>query len=66
MHQDLANRYAALWESSDSLPDVFEYLRQHADAPALERLEVLLRDQERRWTTAQPLKVSEIPDTHLF
>ena len=59
MYLNLAESYAALWESSDSPPDVFGYLRQHMDASAQAKLVVLLRDQERRWRTDQPLRVED-------
>ena len=56
---ELADQYAALWESSDSPPDVFAYLEQQSEASIQEKLAVLLQDQRRRWKTDQPLKVED-------
>ena len=55
----LADDYAALWESNDSAPDVFAYLEQHSEASVPEKLAVLIRDQQCRWQTDQPLKVED-------
>lgn len=59
MHDGLAARFAALWESVDSPPDVFAFLQQHADVSSADKLSVLLRDQEQRWQTDQPLQVED-------
>jgi len=62
----LADRYAALWESSDSPPNVFVYLERHSEAPIQDKLATLLHDQQHRWRTDQPLAVedylSNLPD----
>ena len=40
----LAQQYVALWESSDSPPDVFAFLEQHSGSDATEKFAVLLQD----------------------
>ncbi len=66
MHLALANELAALWESNGSPPDVFSFLEQHADSTIQQKLELLLKDQQYRWQTDQPLKVerylARLPD----
>ena len=47
----LANQYEALYESSDSPPDVFAFLEQHPAASVQDKLAVVLSDQQRRWKT---------------
>ncbi len=57
MQPEVAKQFAALWESSDSPPDVFTFLQQHQGSDAADILAVLLQDQRHRWQTDQPLKV---------
>lgn len=59
MHVALAARFAALWESSDSPPDVFAFLQENAGVSSSDKLHVLLIDQEQRWQTDQPLPVED-------
>ena len=59
MPQDIAQQLEALWESSDSPPDVFEFLQQHNGTAGDEVLAVLLTDQNRRWKTEAPHKVED-------
>ena len=59
MPQDLAKQFGALWESSDSPPDIFAFLEQHNGSDATDKLAVLLQDQQHRWKTDQPLKVED-------
>jgi hypothetical protein len=46
MPQDLAKQFGALWESSDSPPDLFAFLEQHSGSDATDKLAVLLQDQQ--------------------
>ncbi|MDA1166238.1 MAG: SUMF1/EgtB/PvdO family nonheme iron enzyme, partial [Planctomycetota bacterium] len=55
----LHQQFEALWESSDSPPDVFSFFQQHNGAADEDVLAVLLADQNLRWITDQPLKVEE-------
>ncbi len=61
-----ATQFEALWESSNSPPDVFEFLDHHNDSDASARLAVVLLDQRRRWQTKEPLRVEDylgrVPD----
>ena len=59
MLQNLAEKLQALWDSADSLPDVFGFLEQHADSELEAKLAVLRVDQQRRWKTDEPLKVED-------
>ena len=59
MNIGLASEFAALWESSGSPPDVFAFVQQHSDASSSEKLNVLLKDQQQRWKTVQPLRVED-------
>ncbi len=51
--------FDSLWQSSLSPPDVFAFLRENASAEISEKLDVLARDQQRRWQTGKPLTVEE-------
>ncbi len=51
----LAVQFAALWETSLSTPDVFEFLSLHPGVLSSQRLEILLLDQHLRWQRRQPL-----------
>jgi hypothetical protein len=66
MPQELAKQFGALWESSDSPPDVFAFLEQHNGSDSTGILAILLTDQHHRWQTDTPLKVedylSRLPD----
>ena len=59
MPQDLARQFEALWESSDSPPDLFAFLEQHNGSDSSNILAVLLTDQRHRWQTDSPLMVEE-------
>ena len=59
MQPQVARRFDALWESSDSPPDVFAFLDQRNASDASEMIAVLLQDQQHRWQTDQPLKVED-------
>lgn len=59
MMSDLVRQFEKLWESSNSAPDVFEFLEQHDCSGADEILPVLLADQSWRWKTSQPLQVDD-------
>ena len=59
MQPEVAKQFEALWESSDSPPDVFAFLQQHNGSDASDILAVLLQDQRHRWQTDQPLKVED-------
>ena len=59
MPQDLARQFEALWESSNSPPDLFAFLEKHNGSDATEKIDVLLRDQQHRWKTDQPLEVED-------
>ena len=59
MHVGLAAKFAALWESQESPPDVFAFVQQHSQASSTDKLQVLLKDQERRWRTDQPVRVED-------
>ena len=66
MPQELAIQFEALWESSDSPPDVFAFLEQHNGSDATDILAILQTDQQHRWQTDSPFNVedylSRIPD----
>lgn len=62
MQTTLADQFAALWELSNSPPDVFAFLEQNADYEASQKLAVLLLDQRHRWKTSQPLTVESYLD----
>jgi hypothetical protein len=53
------DEFAILWEAGAAPPDVFAFLRQHADAAFPDRLDVLLADQAQRWRRGQELAVEE-------
>jgi eukaryotic-like serine/threonine-protein kinase len=55
----LADRFARLWDGGVSTPDVFAFLASHPDALSIDRLEVLLIDQEQRWRRGKglPLRI---------
>ena len=55
----LAAEFAVLWETGDTPPDVFAFLRDVPDPTHQDRLAVLLVDQSYRWRTEQPLSVEE-------
>jgi serine/threonine protein kinase len=61
-----AGRFAKLWETSRTTPDVFDFLRLCPDLLAIDRLDVLLVDQRERWRRGQalPLRIylSAFPD----
>ena len=59
MPTEMAKQFGALWESSDSPPDLFAFLDQHNGSDAADKLAVLLRDQQHRWKAEDPLKVEE-------
>ena len=59
MQLEVAKQFEALWESSDSPPDVFAFLQQHDRSEASDILAILLQDQRRRWQTPQPLRVED-------
>ena len=54
-----AERFSRLWEDGVSTPDVFAFLASQPDALSIDRLEVLLIDQEERWRRdkALPLRI---------
>jgi serine/threonine protein kinase/tetratricopeptide (TPR) repeat protein len=62
----LALRYLQLWETGHAIPDVFAFLSGYPDAQAVDRLEVLLVDQEERWRRGKALALrvylSAFPD----
>lgn len=55
----LADQYAAVWETSESNPDVFKFLAAIPSNSSFDQLQILLLDQTRRWQTKDPLKVEE-------
>lgn len=59
MIPNLPQQLAELWESSESPPDVFEFLQQHKGVAGDDVLAVLLTDQNRRWKTEAPHKVED-------
>ena len=59
MTANLHKQLEALWESSDSPPDVFEFLQQNNGAAGDDVLAVLLTDQNLRWKTDAPFKVED-------
>ncbi len=59
MHVGLADQLAALWESNDSPPDVFVFLKRNPHAPVAQLVAALLKDQQYRWKTKQPLLVED-------
>ncbi|MEM7316856.1 MAG: serine/threonine-protein kinase, partial [Planctomycetota bacterium] len=59
MQPEVARQFEVLWESSDSPPDVFAFLRQHSESDISEKLAIVLRDQRHRWQTSDPLKVED-------
>ena len=59
MTATLAQQLEALWKSSDSPPDVFEFLHQHNGAAGDDVLSVLLTDQGHRWKSEAPHRVED-------
>ncbi len=59
MTDRLADRFSQLWADGVSTPDVFAFLSSHPDVLSVDRLEVLLVDQEQRWRRgkALPLRI---------
>ncbi|MCH7685359.1 MAG: serine/threonine-protein kinase, partial [Planctomycetes bacterium] len=55
----MAKQFEALWESSNSPPDVFAFLEQHNGSDATDILAILLTDQQHRWQTDSPFKVED-------
>lgn len=55
----IVQQFEQLWESSDSRPDVFEFLGHHQESAQDDVVAVLITDQNHRWKTAQPLKVED-------
>ena len=55
----LADRFSQFWADGVSTPDVFAFLSSHPDVLSIDRLEVLLIDQEERWRRgkALPLRI---------
>jgi len=51
----LAERFARLWESSESPPDVFAFLSAHPEATPEEHVEVLRTDMARRWESGDAI-----------
>ena len=54
-----AERFSRMWEDGVSTPDVFAFLSSHPGALSIDRLQVLLIDQEERWRRgkALPLRI---------
>ena len=59
MSVELLPKFVSLWQSSDSPPDVFGFLRQQGTSDSDHVLAVLLSDQQRRWLTDKPLRVED-------
>jgi eukaryotic-like serine/threonine-protein kinase len=59
LHVGLAQELAAQWELNGSPPDVFSFLEQHADSGIEQKLALLLKDQQYRWKTDQPILVED-------
>ncbi len=55
----IVQQFNALWESSDSPPDVFAFLEQHNGSANDDVLAVLRTDQNHRWKTDAPFKVED-------
>src|SRR3977135_3468862 len=53
----LADQFAMLWEADTPPPDVFAFLKAHADAPPRECADVLLIDQHHRSRAGDPMPV---------
>jgi serine/threonine protein kinase len=53
----LAERYSKLWDTGLSLPDVFAFLSSHPQVANIDRLDVLLVDQQERWRRGQALPI---------
>lgn len=49
IHSSLAERFAAMWDSTNTMPDVLAFLEGSDDVPLEEQVEVLLLDQIHRW-----------------
>jgi serine/threonine-protein kinase len=56
---NLADRYAMLWGEDTPVPDVFAFLKAHADVPPRECADILLIDQHHRWQSGAVLPVEE-------
>ena len=50
----ICEKYATLWEESDTHPDVFLFLQDYPDASPLVQFQVLLFDQVKRWQMKLP------------
>lgn len=59
MQPEIAKQFEALWESSNSPPDVFAFLQQFDSLDPSDILQILLRDQQHRWRTDKPLQVED-------
>src|SRR5262245_3092133 len=53
--ESLPDRFMQLWETSPSLPCVFDFLRAQPPTPLVEWLDVLIVDQKLRWRRGQAL-----------
>ena len=59
-NERLAVSYSKLWDSGLSLPDVFAFLGSHPEVPNIDRLDVLLVDQQERWRRAERCRCGSI------
>ncbi|MEZ6063331.1 MAG: SUMF1/EgtB/PvdO family nonheme iron enzyme [Planctomycetaceae bacterium] len=59
MAVSLAEQFEALWNVTDSAPDVFEFLDRHPEADTKSRLQILLTDQRQRWKSGAPVHVED-------
>ncbi len=61
--KSLPDQFSAIWDGSDSPPDVFCFLEAHTEATARERANVLLIDQFWRWRSKVELPVEKYFET---
>ena len=55
----LAEQFAALWNASDTMPDVFGFLAYHSDATPRDQADILLIDQSKCWQRGEPRLLNE-------
>jgi serine/threonine-protein kinase len=56
---NLSNQFALLWETDGPPPDVFGFLKAHAELPPRECLDILLIDVYHRWRSKSALPVED-------
>ena len=59
MRSPLLEEFETLWSDANNAPDVFTFLAQRGSSSNVEKLDVLLLDQRKRWFKHRPITVEE-------